>query len=357
MDLLEILLTIAIGYFIIYFLWWFYLKQFVVLSECRSGTLPLIISPDKLKGNLHSNSYSYSIWFFVTDWSYKLTTQKIVLIRRSANGSVNPKIYFDPYENNLSVSINTYTLPPSSSVTESFFGGTPIIEPLIDTQDSSFLGDYPSGSSYSQATIEDALAAGLNVEDYLSALADPANAYFDQGGGEVTGTSTSSAAWLIARARLAGAGAGAGYTGAGYTGAGYTGATGASGASGGGSGSAGSAYNCKINNFPLQRWVNLIVSLNNRTLDLYLNGKLVRTCLLPATAIIDANASVALTPDGGFKGWTSNIQYFSKSINPNEAFNIYSTGPRCGGRLSLFDRYKLKLTYLVNNEDAGSVTI
>ena len=99
------------------------------------------------------------------------------------------------------------------------------------------------------------------------------------------------------------------------------------------------------------------MSLNNRTLDLYLNGKLVRTCLLPATAIIDANASVALTPDGGFKGWTSNIQYFSKSINPNEAFNIYSTGPRCGGRLSLFDRYKLKLTYLVNNEDAGSVTI
>lgn len=100
-----------------------------------------------------------------------------------------------------------------------------------------------------------------------------------------------------------------------------------------------------------------MVSLNNRTLDLYLNGKLVRTCILPATAVIDSTASVSLTPDGGFKGWTSNTQYFSKALNPHEVYNIYSIGPKCGGRLSLFDRYKLKLTYLVNNQETGSVTI
>ena len=41
---------------------------------------------------------------------------------------------------------------------------------------------------------------------------------------------------------------------------------------------------CSINNFPLQRWVNLTISLNNRTLDTYLNGKLVRTCILPNTS-------------------------------------------------------------------------
>jgi len=345
MDLLELLLTIAIVYFIIYFLWWFYLKQFVVLSECRSGTLPLIISPDKLKGNLHSNSYSYSIWFFITDWSYKLSTEKILLMRRSANGSVNPKIYFDAYENNVCVSINTYTLPTTSTtatpVTESFFGGT--IEPLIDTQDTPFLSDYAHTPTHTPALVEAARLAGLSVEDYLNSVedatndilfGDPSNLPLFYEGPD------GSAGWQTG---LTGA------TGAGATGAGATGA--------GARGSNNSAYNCKINNFPLQRWVNLVVSLNNRTLDLYLNGKLVRTCLLPATAIIDANASVALTPSGGFKGWTSNIQYFSKSLNPNEAFNIYSTGPRCGGRLSLFDRYKLKLTYLVNNEDSGSITI
>jgi len=337
MDLFEIILTVVIGYFIIYFLWWFYMRQFVLLSDCRSGTLPLTITPDKLKGNLHTNSYAYSIWFFVTDWSHRLTEQKIVLMRRSANGTVNPKIYFDPYENNINVAINTYNLQAAPSNTTSVgatgagatgagatgAGATgPVIEGLT-TMDSTFQSDYGTTPSYTAAAIEDAMKVRADsVYAYLDNLDEYNNRNFDSSN----------------------------------TYQGITGATGATGATGRNS-SSNSAYACKINNFPLQRWVSLVVSLNNRTLDLYLNGKLVRTCILPATAIIDSTASVVLTPDGGFKGWTSNTQYFSKALNPHEVFNIYSTGPKCGGRLSLFDRYKLKLTYLVNNEESGSITI
>ena len=307
------------------------MRQFVLLSDCRSGTLPLTITPDKLKGNLHTNSYAYSIWFFVTDWSHRLTEQKIVLMRRSANGTVNPKIYFDPYENNINVAINTYNLQaaPSnttstttsstSSVGATGTGATgPVIEGL--TMDSNFQSDYGTTPSYTSAAIEDAMQVRADsVYAYLDNLDDYNNRNFDS-------SNT------------------------------YQGITGATGSAGQNT-SSNSAYACKINNFPLQRWVSLVVSLNNRTLDLYLNGKLVRTCILPATAIIDSTASVVLTPDGGFKGWTSNTQYFSKALNPHEVFNIYSTGPKCGGRLSLFDRYKLKLTYLVNNEESGSITI
>lgn len=314
------------------------MRQFVLLSDCRSGTLPLTITPDKLKGNLHTNSYAYSIWFFVTDWSHRLTEQKIVLMRRSANGTVNPKIYFDPYENNINVAINTYSLQAAPSNTTGAGAGAgatgagatgagatgagatgPVIEGLT-TMDSTFQSDYGTTPSYTAAAIEDAMKVRADsVYAYLDNLDEYNNRNFDS-------SNT------------------------------YQGITGATGATGRNS-SSNSAYACKINNFPLQRWVSLVVSLNNRTLDLYLNGKLVRTCILPATAIIDSTASVVLTPDGGFKGWTSNTQYFSKALNPHEVFNIYSTGPKCGGRLSLFDRYKLKLTYLVNNEESGSITI
>lgn len=303
------------------------MRQFVLLSDCRSGTLPLTITPDKLKGNLHTNSYAYSIWFFVTDWSHRLTEQKIVLMRRSANGTVNPKIYFDPYENNINVAINTYNLQAAPASTTSTttssttsVGATgPVIEALT-TMDSTFQSDFGTTPSYTSASIEDAMKVRANsVYAYLDNLDEYNNRNFDS-------SNT------------------------------YQGITGATGSAGQNT-SSNSAYACKINNFPLQRWVSLVVSLNNRTLDLYLNGKLVRTCILPATAIIDSTASVVLTPDGGFKGWTSNTQYFSKALNPHEVFNIYSTGPKCGGRLSLFDRYKLKLTYLVNNEDSGSITI
>jgi hypothetical protein len=361
MDLLEIILTVVIGYFIIYFLWWFYVRQFVLLSDCRSGTLPLTISPDKLKGNLHTNSYAYSVWFFVSDWSHRLTQQKILLMRRSPNGSVNPKIYFDPYENNINVAINTYSLPNASTTASTtttaastaasaasaaaalasalagVTGPAGATGPTGATGpagiegyrpiESTFNSDYGTTASHTAAAIADAASVrAASVDAYLSTLADYNYANFDssntyQGLSDDTGT------------------------------AGSTTATGSAGRS------SNSAYICKINNFPLQRWVSLVVSLNNRTLDLYLNGKLVRTCILPATAVIDSTASVSLTPDGGFKGWTSNTQYFSKALNPHEVYNIYAVGPKCGGRLSLFDRYKLKLTYLVNNQETGSVTI
>ena len=41
---------------------------------------------------------------------------------------------------------------------------------------------------------------------------------------------------------------------------------------------------CHVKNVPLQRWVCLIVSVYGRTLDIYLDGKLVRTCVLPGTS-------------------------------------------------------------------------
>ena len=40
-------------------------------------------------------------------------------------------------------------------------------------------------------------------------------------------------------------------------------------------------HTCDINNIPLQKWVNIIISLYGRSLDVYIDGKLVRTCVLP----------------------------------------------------------------------------
>ena len=66
----------------------------------------------------------------------------------------------------------------------------------------------------------------------------------------------------------------------------------------------GSTHTCNVANVPIQRWVNLIVSLYGRTLDVYIDGKLVRTCVLPGVAKIANNAPVYVTPLGGFSGYT-----------------------------------------------------
>ena len=116
--------------------------------------------------------------------------------------------------------------------------------------------------------------------------------------------------------------------------------------------------NCSVRNFPLQRWVNLLISLNGRTLDVYVDGKLVRTCILPGVAKPLGDSDLLITPNGGFGGWTSRLQYWSHPINPQEAFNIYRNGPSGGSNwLSLFDHFKIKVSLLIDNVQKGSFTI
>lgn len=116
-------------------------------------------------------------------------------------------------------------------------------------------------------------------------------------------------------------------------------------------------HTCTVENIPLQRWVNIIVSLNGRTMDVYINGKLVKTCVLPGVAKVNASAPILITPNGGFSGWTSETTYRANSINPQEAWNIYSQG--FGGNLlgNLFNKYRVRVSFLEDNISKGSFEI
>ena len=118
-----------------------------------------------------------------------------------------------------------------------------------------------------------------------------------------------------------------------------------------------SIHTCNVSNVPLQRWVNLIVSVYGRSLDVYIDGKLVRTCVLENTAFVDPKAGVYVTPDGGFAGWTSNFQYWNDATNPQQAWNIYKAG--YGGSLlgNLFNKYVIRVTFLKDGHEEGSLEI
>jgi hypothetical protein len=116
-------------------------------------------------------------------------------------------------------------------------------------------------------------------------------------------------------------------------------------------------HTCNVQNFPLQRWVNLIISLYGRTLDVYIDGKLVRTCVLPGVAKINQKANIVVTPNGGFSGFTTNFQYWNDSTNPQDAYNIYKDG--FGGSIlgNLFNKYRIKIAFLSDNKEKGSFEI
>lgn len=113
----------------------------------------------------------------------------------------------------------------------------------------------------------------------------------------------------------------------------------------------------KLDNIPLQKWVNLLVSVYGRTMDIYLDGKLVKTVLLPGVPDVNPSADVIITPNGGFDGWTSNFQYYPNPLNPQDAWNIYSKGYG-GNILSNFLRsFQVQVTLLQNGVQYSSFTL
>jgi hypothetical protein len=121
-----------------------------------------------------------------------------------------------------------------------------------------------------------------------------------------------------------------------------------------------SSNNCiKVSNFPIQKWVNLILSVNGIALDVYIDGKLYTTTPLSAPASVIASNSIYITPYASDinDGFTANFQYIGSSINPQEAFNIYKKGFGGSGLGDLFNKYRLKLSFLQDNVETAGIEI
>lgn len=116
-------------------------------------------------------------------------------------------------------------------------------------------------------------------------------------------------------------------------------------------------HDCPIANVPIQRWCNLLISVYGRTLDLYLEGKLVRTCVLPGVAKIDTDAPVYITPNGGFSGWTSKFQYWPDSTDPQKVWNIYRAGYGGSWLGNMFGKYTVKVSLMEGDTEDSSFTI
>lgn len=114
------------------------------------------------------------------------------------------------------------------------------------------------------------------------------------------------------------------------------------------------ATSWSINNIPIQKWCNVIISTNNRAVDTYVDGKLVNTHVLDGVPFLNKMAPVHVTPDGGFSGYTSKFKYIARTISPREAYEIYREGPGGNWLSDLLNQYKLKFSFLKDNEEVNS---
>ena len=108
-------------------------------------------------------------------------------------------------------------------------------------------------------------------------------------------------------------------------------------------GSDGTTPQCDIGAIDLQRWINVTVCTNGRVVDIYYDGKLNRSCVLPG--IINAGAKgqqkVVLGEGGGFTGSFGVMNYYAYALTPDRIYSIYLAGP--GGPPSFLSYLQAKL--------------
>lgn len=71
-------------------------------------------------------------------------------------------------------------------------------------------------------------------------------------------------------------------------------------------GATGDSFTCSVENIPLQAWFAVSVTVFQRNLDIYLNGKLVKSCILPGVPRTVAG-DIEVGPGGGFSGMVCDL--------------------------------------------------
>lgn len=87
---------------------------------------------------------------------------------------------------------------------------------------------------------------------------------------------------------------------------------------------------CEFKNFPLQKWVNLNVSMRNNVLDIFIDGTLVKSCILKGSPTINDGDLHLFNqgPNGyGFNGYISRLEYTNKALDSDAIMDRYKKGP------------------------------
>jgi len=86
---------------------------------------------------------------------------------------------------------------------------------------------------------------------------------------------------------------------------------------------------CDLVDIDLQRWINITVVMNGRIMDVYYDGKLARSCVLPNIPIgSDKGKQTMLVGQyGGFNGFLSTISFDAQALTPDRIYAIYQAGP------------------------------
>ena len=78
-------------------------------------------------------------------------------------------------------------------------------------------------------------------------------------------------------------------------------------------------------NFPIQKWVYVVISVDSTTVDCYLDGKLVASRKLTSTRIIPSTYTITLGPNP-IDTYITGFKYYDTPLNPQQVWSNYMAG-------------------------------
>lgn len=243
--------------------------EFVSVPQSAKESIASI-EADKLKKS--EGQFTMSCWIYIDDWNYKYGEKKVIM-QRNNQGMTAPVIELGKYKNDLKVTLETFkdeaeTNDYKTALRDAVFNSTQY------TESTTLSTDFPDGNTLDIDCSNENIIF-CSETDTLDDCAD-----IDIKNYNIPCSDAQNTEETI------------------------------------------------IDNIPLQKWVNIITTISDRSIDIYINGKLVKTKTF--SNAIDTtsfnNSDVEIVPSGGFGGFISKVRYYPYYISPQKAWDIYKEG-------------------------------
>ena len=311
----------------------------VVLGSPQNGQTEFDIGSSELAKSNYSNEYSLSFWVYVDDYSYRQGLPKFIMRRGNIKTGVNPEIYLDPSVNMLKVNVSMMgnsqigqmAGPEAKTTTTS--GATTTTEPFTNVPRMD--GETQTNNS-NEFNSDSAAAPGLiaNPHKLLDKMNDNSahipdiydNSYFELVSGNEVGSINQSGVDLKHNPELNFVLEQFGPTESTQPCECPDDKESAAASAAERAEFEAKAGRCMVQAFPLQKWVHVVVSQYNQVLDIYIDGKLSSSCVLPGFPDV-VQDDLVIAPEDGFSGKITKVVYLNSAVSADEAYSLYADGP------------------------------
>jgi len=113
------------------------------------------------------------------------------------------------------------------------------------------------------------------------------------------------------------------------------------------------------NNFPLQKWTYVVVSLNGAFIDAFLDGKLIAShkMLNSSLSIACGNTPWNINMGTEFDAYAYNLIRYTHAMTPTEAYQTYYSTAPSSNSLGIFNGMNINLAIVTNDNTCDSTVI